>query len=170
MGVKDIWGKGAFADDMDSVNAKLDALQEAVGGTSSTLFTAPVNGLNNIRLSLAEVSDKAGKRQYGGATQCGIYRDICSVPLGGSAKNVLSVIGKGRIVFVIQAISYVDEMSISITIDGISKTFAGTNFYKYDNPAHYIELEFTNGIKIDAINTGNNNNNNVYIAYNYQKY
>ena len=82
----------------------------------------------------------------------------------------MSVIGKGRIVFVIQAISYVDEMSISITIDGISKTFAGTNFYKYDNPAHYIELEFTNGIKIDAINTGNNNNNNVYIAYNYQKY
>lgn len=169
MGVKDIWAKGAFTDDMDSVNAKLDALQEAVGGTSSTLFTAPVNGLNDIRLSLAEVSDKAGKRQYGGATQCGIYRDICSVPTGGSVKNVLSIAGSGRIEFVIQSISYVDKATITITIDGISRTFPGTAFYEYKGFGHYIGLEFTNGIKIDASNT-NVNDNNVYIFYNYQKY
>ena len=169
MGVRDIWAKGAFTDDMDSVNAKLDVLQEAVGGTSSTLFTAPVNGLNDIRLSLAEVSDQVGKRIYGGTTDFSITKGHASLS-SGATNTIISLTGSGIVDFTIEK-GTGDDIYVTIQVDDVERTVPSNTFLSRGGYGYYLfTMEFSKQFKVAVKNLYQDAVSIYYnLSYQYKK-
>ena len=166
-GVLNYWVKAASDADLQDVASNVEEIKGAVVGANSTIFTAPVNGLNDIRLSLAEVADKVGKRIYGGATDFSITKGHASLSSGATK---ISLAGSGIVDFTIE-IGTGGDIYVTIQVDDVERTVPSDVFLSRGGYGYYLfTMEFSKQFKVAVKNLYQNAVSIYYnLSYQYKK-
>ena len=168
-GVLNYWVKAASDAGLQDVASNVEEIKGAVVGANSTIFTAPVNGLNDIRLSLAEVADKVGKRIYGGATDFSITKGHASLS-SGATNTIISLAGSGIVDFTIE-IGTGGDIYVTIQVDDVERTVPSDVFLSRGGYGYYLfTMEFSKQFKVAVKNLYQNAVSIYYnLSYQYKK-
>lgn len=182
MGVKDIWAKGALAEELDALSLDMAGVSSKIGQSDDTGGTTAIGTvfgklnrligdfaghISNWTAARAAKIDKidstvgAIKSSYS-RLQGSSGTVLALIP--GIDRNILDISGHGFVDF---AMSSFNGVSVIITVDGTSNSLATSQlFSSTDNKT--IRIEFAQGLKITLSNSGSSTINNIGYYYYYE--
>lgn len=147
MGVKDIWAKGALAEELDALSLDVTGVSDKIGESNDTGGTIAAGSLMAKANALL---DSKGVRPYGG-TKNFTAGCFSNAKLSTNSTNVIKAKGEGVLGMGFYS-NLTSSVSLTITIDGVKKSFSGPSLSSGSNNIKY-EFEFSKEISVDVVNT-----------------
>lgn len=147
MGVKDIWAKGALAEELDALSLNMAGVSDKIGETTETGGT---DSSGSLMAKANAILDGKATRSYGGTKNFSLV-GFNFTKLSTNMSNVAKASGSGLL-----SISFYGNVtsvvSLSITIDGKTNSFSGAAISSGSDGMKY-EFEFSKEISVGAQNT-----------------
>ena len=155
MGVKDIWAKGALAEELDALSLNMAGVSDKIGKSNDTGGTTTVGSLMAKANALL---DGKGKASILKTADFQVTRGFPKIAAN-SKYLVKTLTGRGKVIINVGSNSGV----IIITIDGIEKSIPSSVFLtqgNYDYLQH--EFEFNKGFSLVLQNINNSEISSFY--------
>lgn len=155
MGVKDIWAKGALAEELDALSLDMAGVSDKIGKSNDTGGTTTAGSLMAKTNALL---DGRGKISYLKTTNFNILRSYHDVEAS-STYTIINLIGRGRVMF-----NFGSSLGNAIiNVDGVERTI-GLNMSLTSGNYSYLqhEFEFSKSFSIAIQNTGEGKFNYFY--------